>query len=120
MKRALLLSFLLLGCCQSTPPTTTVVVASCDPDAGLVDEPFEADQSAEAMSLSSPCAKACASFSRLGCPESRKPAGGRTCVETCKAIEAASSFSPACVAAAASVEAVRKCPAVRCLSPKSP
>jgi hypothetical protein len=106
------------SCCPTTPPSSTIVVTSCPgDDSGVFDEAFEADQSPEALGLSSTCARACSNLSRLGCPESRKPAGGRTCVQTCKAIEGVSSYSPACVAASADVAAVRKCPAVRCLRP---
>lgn len=105
--------------CQEPPPRT-VIVASCpSSDAASVEpeEPFELDHSAEALGLSTACAKACKQFSVLGCPESRKPAGGRTCVETCNAIKTMSSFDPACVASAMSIAAVRKCPQVRCLKP---
>lgn len=105
------------SCCAEPPPRTVVVAACPSSDAAGVDpeEPFEADQSSEALGLATPCARACKQFSTLGCPESRKPLGGRTCVENCKAIQNISSFDPMCVVAATSVAAVRKCPATRCL-----
>jgi len=107
------------GCCAEPPPRT-VVVAACpsSEDAGVVvtpEEAFESDKSAEARGLLSPCARACSRLSVLGCPESRKPAGGRTCVETCRVIARVSSFDPKCVEAAINVETVRTCPQVRCL-----
>lgn len=107
------------SCCSDPPPRTVVVAACPSSDAAGVDpeEPFEADQSSEALGLATPCARACKAFSTLGCPESKKPLGGRTCVENCKAIQNISSFDPMCVVAATSIASVRKCSQVRCLKP---
>ncbi len=109
------------GCCESCPPAQTVIIA-CDHDGGpiydgdaeIVDEPFEHDQSAEALALSSPYARACKQMSVLKCPEAKKPAAGRTCIETLKAIAKISSFNPECVANAKTVEAARKCQYLKC------
>lgn len=105
--------------CCATPPPQTIVVAACPSNETGVDpdEPFESDTSSEALGLSSPCARACKAFSDLGCPESRKPLGGLTCVQNCKNIQTMSSFDPACVIASKSVSDVRKCPATRCPNP---
>lgn len=104
---------LLLAACDPPPPRTVAIVCIDGGDAGSA-EPFESDQSAEALGLSSPCARACKNFSILGCPESVKLPAGKTCVETCKDIAAISSFDPACVEKAKTVDAVRKCPQVTC------
>lgn len=113
--RHLLLSatfFAATSCCEPLPPKT-IVISCPDGDAGAA-EPFEADQSSEALGLSSPCARACKNLSTLGCPESVKPPAGKTCVETCKDISAISSFNPACVERAKTVDEVRKCPQLSC------
>ncbi len=106
------------ACCSTNPsPQSTVVLSTCG-DGGIGDsgdEEFAADDSAEALGLSTPCARACNRLAQLGCPESRKPVAGKTCIETCTSISAISSFSPACVTAAKDVTSVRKCPQVRCL-----
>lgn len=109
--------FIAVSCCGTTPPPReTVILSNCgDGGVGDADEEFALDQSSEALSLSSPCARACSRLAVLGCPESRKPPAGRTCIEVCKSVQTISSYSPACVAEAKDVEAVRKCPAVRCL-----
>lgn len=103
------------ACCESNAPAPKTVVITCidGGDAGSV-EPFEADQSPEALGVTSPCARACRNMSMLGCPESAKLPGGKTCVETCKDISTISSFSPQCVESAKTVDAVRKCPQVSC------
>lgn len=104
------------GCCNTCPPAQTIVIA-CDRDGGsdaLEDESFEDDKSAEALALSSPCARACKQLSALGCPEAKKPVGGRTCVETCKAIAPISSYDPECVIKAKTVASARLCPALKC------
>lgn len=100
------------SCCEPLPPRT-IVISCQDGDAGAA-EPFEADQSSEALGLSSPCARACKNLSILGCPESVRLPAGKTCVETCKDIAAMSSFNPACVERAKSVDEVRKCPQLSC------
>lgn len=110
---ALLTLLFATACCEPPPPRNVVVTCVEGDDAGVV-EPFEADQSPEAVGLSTPCARACKNLSTLGCPESAKLPAGKTCVETCKAIAPISSFDPECVAAAKSVAAVRKCPQVKC------
>ena len=113
--RHILLSTLLVAatsCCEPLPPRT-IVISCQDGDAGAA-EPFEADQSSEALALSSPCARACKNLSLLGCPESVKLPAGKTCVETCKDIAAISSFNPACVERAKTIDDVRKCPQVTC------
>lgn len=104
------------GCCSNPPPRETVVLSTCgDAAIDAADEEFSADQSSEALSLSSPCALACARLAVLGCPESRKPAAGRTCIEVCTSVQTISSYSPQCVSTAKDVASVRKCPAIRCL-----
>lgn len=113
--RSIALTGLILAatsCCEPLPPRT-IVISCQDGDAGAA-EPFEADQSPEALGLSSPCARACKNLSVLGCPESVKLPAGKTCVETCKDIVAISSFNPACVERAKAVDDVRKCPQVTC------
>lgn len=100
------------SCCEPLPPRT-IVISCQDGDAGAA-EPFEADRSPEALGLSSPCARACKNLSTLGCPESVKLPAGKTCVETCKDIVAMSSFNPACVEKAKTVDEVRKCPQLSC------
>lgn len=107
----LLVTALVAGCPQEPPPRTVVVV--CNDDSGVAED-FSLDRSEEALGLSTPCAKACANLSKLGCPESARLPGGKTCVETCKAIAPVSSYDPDCVIKAKSVDAVRKCPSVRC------
>lgn len=108
------------SCCESKTAHDVIVVAACQDggddglDVGGVEE-FLADKSEEAVAGLTPCAKACKRLSDLSCPESQKLPGGRTCVETCKAVASISSFSPTCVSAAKDVAAVRKCPEVRCL-----
>lgn len=107
------------ACCNTCPPAQNVVIA-CDRDAGvadgaLVDEPFEFDHSEEALGLSSPCARACKKLSDYGCPESKKPAYGRTCVETCKKIAPISSYDPECVARSKTVHEARICPQLKCV-----
>lgn len=113
MKRALLLSLVVVfaQACKEPPPRTVVV--ECMNDAGPVEQ-FGDDKSPEALGGATPCAKACANFAKLGCPESAKLPQGKTCVETCKSIASISSFDPDCVARAKSVDAVRKCPQVTC------
>lgn len=101
----------MVGCREDIPPRTVTVV--CQDDSGVVEQ-FDQDQSTEATALASPCARACKNLAVLGCPESAKLPGGKTCVETCKSIAPISSYDPECVSKAKSVEAVRKCPAVRC------
>lgn len=106
--------------CGPQPMPQTVVIAACpSSDAAGIEpeEPFESDQSSEALGLATPCARACKQYSVLGCPEAKKPMGGRTCVETCKAIGPISSFDAMCVVAAKDATAARKCPQVRCLKP---
>lgn len=103
----------MLVACDPLPPRTVAVVCIDGGDAGAA-EPFESDPSAEAVSLSSPCARACKNLSVLGCPESVKLPAGKTCVETCKSIAAISSFDPLCVEKAKTVDAVRSCPQVAC------
>lgn len=105
------LTVFVAGCPVDPPPRTVVVV--CNDDSGVVEQ-FSEDQSAEALGLSTPCAKACANLAKLGCPESAKLPGGKTCVETCKSIAPISSYDPECVAKATTVATVRKCPSVRC------
>lgn len=107
------------ACCACPPPEPKNTVILCDRDAGadISIENFEGDRSEEALALKSPCARACKQFSVLGCPESQKLPGGRSCIDTCKAIAPISLFNPECVAAATSVTAVRKCPVVRCDKP---
>lgn len=106
------------GCCNTPQPQT--VVLACDRDGGdggdaiPADEDFSLDRSEEALAGISPCARACRTLAGLGCPESRKPAGGRTCVETCKTISPISNYDPLCVADSKSVEEARKCPALKC------
>ncbi len=99
------------------PPPPAIVEAG-KLDGGVYEagpgEPFEADQSSEALGLSTDCARACKSFSLLKCPEAAKLPGGRTCIETCKEIAAISSFDAKCVSLATTVETVRKCPKVKC------
>lgn len=116
MKRLFSLAFALtfLGAtCEQPPPHEVVVVCAGGEEAG-VPEPFDADTSSEALSLSTACARACKNFQTLGCPEAWKLPAGRTCVETCKAIAPISKFDPLCVEKAKSVADVRKCPEVRC------
>ena len=78
------------------------------------DEDFAADHSEEALAGVTPCARACRNLATLGCPESKKPAGGRTCVETCKAIAPISNYDPICVSTAKTVAEARKCPSLKC------
>lgn len=62
------------------------------------------------------CQPMCTTLARLGCPEGTMTAGDG-CVGTCRHIVEArfNSLNPKCVAAAASVEAVRACSAaVKC------
>ena len=99
------------GCCPPQPPSNVAIV--CINEAGP-EESFEADQSPEALGLSTPCAKACKSLSTLACSESKKQPGGDTCVVTCKKYIEISSYDPACVTAAKTKEAVRKCPLIKC------
>lgn len=101
-----------IGACCSTPPPEHPVII-CAGDAGP-DEPFEQDPSFEAKQLSSPCARACSALSSFGCAESRKPPGGRRCLETCKEIAPISSYDPECVATAKNLETLRKCPKAKC------
>ena len=105
--------FAVPACCEPPPPKTVVVTCIEGGDAGTP-ESFDADQSPEALSLKSPCARACANLAKLGCPESFKLPAGKTCVETCKDIAAMSSFNPACVERAKTVDEVRKCPQLSC------
>jgi hypothetical protein len=60
------------------------------------------------------CEGACASLTRLGCPEAAEEGDG--CVRTCIHIITSQivEFSAACVVSASSVEAVRECPSVSC------
>ena len=109
----ILLASTAICCCEPPPPRNVAIVCIDGGDAGAA-EPFEADPSAEAVGLSSPCARACKNLSVLGCPESVKLPAGKTCVETCKSIAAISSFDPACVEKAKSVDEVRKCPQLAC------
>lgn len=113
VRRALLLGIAaaVAGCYDNPPPRVVTIV--CQDDSGVVEQ-FAEDQSAEATALSSPCARACKNLAELGCPESAKLPGGKTCVETCKAISPISSYDPECVIKAKTVAAVRKCPATRC------
>lgn len=105
---------LVVSCCDpNTPPKTVVLTCIDGGDAGWA-ESFESDQSAEALGGATPCARACKNLSSLGCPESLKLPSGKTCVETCKDISAISSYNPACVERAKSVEAVRACPQISC------
>lgn len=113
MRALLLIAVVALAACKPEPPRDVVVVCAEGGDAGAP-EPFEEDRSAEALGLSTPCAKACKNLSVLKCPEAWKLPGGRTCVETCKAISAISPFDPECVQKATSVAAVRKCPSLKC------
>lgn len=106
------------ACCSANPPPRETVVLSTCGDGGLdsvAEEEFSADQSPEALSLSTPCALACNRLAVLGCPESRKPPAGKSCIEICTSIQTISSYSPTCVSAAKDVASVRKCPAIRCL-----
>lgn len=105
-------AFVSIGACCSTPPPEHPVII-CAGDAGP-DEPFEQDPSLEAKQLSSPCARACSALSSFGCLESRKPPGGRRCLETCKEISPISSYDPECVATAKNLEVLRKCPKAVC------
>lgn len=99
-----------VGCC-STPPSNVAIV--CINEAGP-EEDFAQDKSDEALGLKSPCALACSNLATLGCSESKKPPGGDTCVVVCKKYVEISSYNPACVSAAKSKDAVRKCPLVKC------
>lgn len=105
--------------CCACPPVAPTSVIVCPYDGGEVgpEEAFETDRSEEALALLSPCARACKSFSLLQCPESKKLPGGRSCLDSCKAILAISSFNPECVALAKTVAAVRTCPQVKCETP---
>lgn len=108
------LTFALLpSCCEPPPPRTVVVTCVEGGDAGAP-EPFEADQSSEAVGGTTVCARSCKNLSQLGCPEAWKLPAGRTCTETCKAITSISSYDPACVEKAKDVAAVRKCPQIAC------
>lgn len=100
-------------CNNEQPPREVVVVCTEGGDAGAP-EPFDVDTSAEAMGGVTPCARACRNLATLGCPEAWKLPGGRTCVENCKAMLPVSPYDPECVAAAKTVDAVRKCPALTC------
>lgn len=59
----------------------------------------------------SPCERACARLSALGCPEM-----GPACVPTCVKVLAThlTPFDPDCIIGSVSVAEVRKCPAIRC------
>lgn len=101
------------ACCPPSDPKTVTVV--CQSDSGIQEDlPFEADQSPEALGRATPCSRACASLSLLGCPESKQKPGSFTCIEACGKLAKISSFDPECVALAKNVDAVRKCPQVTC------
>lgn len=103
----------LAACCPPPDPKTVTVV--CESDAGASEEvPFEADQSPEAVARTSPCSRACAALSLIGCPESVQLPGGDTCVVNCNKLVKISTFDPECIAAAKSATAVRKCPQIVC------
>lgn len=117
MKSALIIlttivaAFLFTDCCPPQPPSNVAIV--CINEAGP-EESFEADQSPEALGLSSPCAKACKNLSTLACSESKKQPGGDTCVVVCKKYGEIANYDTACVTAAKTKEAVRKCPLIKC------
>lgn len=100
------------GCCKNDPGPAPVIL--CVQDAGQ-EEPFEADQSEEALALSSPCARACKRLSVLDCPESKRLPGGTSCIETCHKIDPISNYDPECVARAESTAEVRACPQIKCI-----
>lgn len=107
------------SCCNVPEPArdpANVVVHCADADGGSSTEPFDAAAEGDTFGAKkSPCYRACANLAKLGCKqESEKPAGGKTCLDTCNDIKLISSFKPECVASAASQDDVRKCPQATC------
>lgn len=62
----------------------------------------------------SACAKACATFAKLGCPEARATDHGVSCVAVCVRGDALRKAPASCWAGAVTVEALRACGGVRC------
>jgi hypothetical protein len=120
----------LVGCPpQPKPPVDadaepSMVVVALDAARGDLTLPvIVAPKDAEAVSdarmdapRASACSRACAKLKAVGCPEAEQIDGGLACVDLCDKAEASGKFTlkPECVAAAASVEAVRACGSVRC------
>ncbi len=106
---------LTIGACCATPPpkpVQTVVVRCSDEDSGGIGE---VSDEASLINMGSPCAVSCRSLDMLGCPEAKKLEGGKTCYETCIDILPVSNYNTDCVVRAKTVDAVRKCPMVKCL-----
>lgn len=97
--------------CETPPPrpVAPVDVVPIPEDAGSEEPTLDAARFPE-------CALACTHLRLLGCEEGRTPDGGLSCYAICAKAEASGTFTlkPACVAAAPSKEALRKCGTVRC------
>jgi hypothetical protein len=86
------------------------LIGSCRPSTTPPPDIIEDTDAEDARS--SPCARACVRLHTLGCPEGERSRSGTSCVDVCR--NAGALVDPACVARAATVDAVHACH-VRCL-----
>lgn len=101
---------------DATADAPSVVVLS---DASLFDVSlYDAeDTPTEDTALSPACVKACKRLAEWGCPEAKKPDGGKTCYQVCSEAELSGKFSlkPQCVANATTLVELKACKTVRCM-----
>jgi hypothetical protein len=108
MRRALF-AVVLAACCGTPLPPS---VDGDYPARGEYVEVFP-DNSVEAAS--SPCGRACARLSQLGCPESNTNQRGATCYQVCTKAAHVQRLPLSCVSRSTSVAEVRACGFVRCV-----
>ncbi len=91
------IGLLATDCTRATPPPSPPVV--------LVD-----DAGGEPS-----CASACVRLQLLGCPEGSPSRSGVSCQAVCESASTVQRLPLACVEAARTIEAVRRCNGVRCI-----
>ena len=121
MRRSISERILVVGClffCGFTacpPPTPVTPDATVDASVPVDASPDVQAPDAQApvdAAPASPCARACSNLAAHGCEEM-----GAVCEPTCQhlVLTGLTPFSAECVYTAATLSALRKCPAVRCV-----